>query len=154
MTLSHYTLNTGDLRLSPRSEVDDDAIRALDPIILAGGGICPGLPDIRLVIKRRQPGRAIILLGDEKGTAIVAVLAWQQDAAEAVWPSFFELARSQSASLATALPPALAMPASLPWLAVHITPVFAFLRPPVMVAIGDLERCLAWAILCQEGLAV
>jgi len=36
--LIHITLNSGDLRISPRSEVDDDTIAILKPIVAAGEG--------------------------------------------------------------------------------------------------------------------
>lgn len=152
-TLAHLTLNTGHLRMSPRSEVSEEAIRALDPILAAGRGICPGLPTLTIVVKQRQPGRTIILIGDLRyGTALVAVVAWEEDAALHAWHSLATLARSQSHAIGESIG-ALEMPATLPWLAVHLASASAFLAPDVMAAIGDLERCLAWAILAREGLS-
>jgi hypothetical protein len=41
--LSHYTVPTGDLRTSPRSEIDDLTMEMLTPVVRAGFGIVGGL---------------------------------------------------------------------------------------------------------------
>ena len=39
------------------------------------------------------------------------------------------------------------MPASLPWLAVLLTPSIITLPKASILALGDFERCLAWALI-------
>src|SRR5215469_11789973 len=39
----HITLNSGDARISPRSEVGDDTIAMLKPVVAAGSGEVAGL---------------------------------------------------------------------------------------------------------------
>ena len=41
--LIHITLNSGDERISPRSEGRDDIIALLKPVVAAGGGEVAGL---------------------------------------------------------------------------------------------------------------
>jgi hypothetical protein len=41
--LSHFTVTTGDLRTSPRSEIDDRTMEMLTPVVRAGFGIVGGL---------------------------------------------------------------------------------------------------------------
>jgi hypothetical protein len=41
--LSHFTVTTGDLRMSPRGEVDERTMEMLKPIVRAGLGIIAGL---------------------------------------------------------------------------------------------------------------
>jgi hypothetical protein len=41
--LIHITLNSGDARISPRSEVSDDIIQIIKPVVAVGGGELAGL---------------------------------------------------------------------------------------------------------------
>ncbi len=49
--------------MSPRSEVDAETIRVLDPLVKSNGGPIPGLEPMWLKIKRKTPGQAIIMIG-------------------------------------------------------------------------------------------
>jgi hypothetical protein len=42
-SLNHYTVDTGDLRISPRNEVGERTLEMLTPIVRAGLGIVGGL---------------------------------------------------------------------------------------------------------------
>jgi hypothetical protein len=41
--LIHITLNSGDARISPRSDVRDDVVAMIKPVVAAGGGELAGL---------------------------------------------------------------------------------------------------------------
>jgi hypothetical protein len=47
-------------------------------------------------------------------------------------------------------PAMLAEPPDIPWLAVHLLPTIATLPPGTLPVLGDLERCLAWALIKSE----
>jgi hypothetical protein len=56
--LSHHTVLTGDLRISPRSEVDERILEMLKPVVRAGFGIVPDCRPITLIARpRRASGR-------------------------------------------------------------------------------------------------
>ncbi len=44
------------------------------------------------------------------------------------------------------------MPETLPWLAIAFAAEVALFTPEMLMAAADLERCVAWTILAQEGL--
>jgi hypothetical protein len=140
--LAHLTLVTGDLRMSPRSEVSAEALRALSPLVSAGMGEIPGMPGLYAEIRRGQ-GQASITIGLANGqVALVAVLAWEPAGAQTSWGAILSLARD-GAAIATVL----RQPDHLPWLAVTMAMPSATLSPEQLIMLGDLERCLAWAIL-------
>jgi hypothetical protein len=149
-TLAHLTLNTGHLRMSPRSEVAEHAIRALDPIVLDTNPAGTVISGVRIRMQRRKNG-ASFTLGTEHHAMIVGALVWHEITAEHTWKSCLELYRGQHQA-----EPAAEMPSHIPWLAVQLPgapELMACIATPEMWAqLGDLERCIAWTILAQEGL--
>ncbi len=142
-TLAHLTLATGHLRMSPRAEVGPEALAILAPIVRAGAGLVPGMPGVQITIRRPGSGQALIIIHAADGlTYIVAGLAWSQDAADALWPTLIEMVRDAGAAHSV-----LRRPDHLPWLAVALTPATVMLGREKIGMLGDLERCLAWAIL-------
>lgn len=140
--LAHLTINTADLRMSPRSEVSTEALAVCRPLTLPGRHRIPGMPpELWVECRRKNAGRATMIIGDEAGTYIVAQLAWTEDAADAAWPSVIALARDSGV-----IAPALHLP-PLPWLAVMLAPVCATLPPQTLMFLADFERCWAWAVL-------
>jgi len=149
----HLTINTGHSRVSQRAEVADDVIEMLRPLVRAGGGRLPGPPGYSLKITRagRDAAFTINLVGEgnEEAPLVTCVLA--VDDPPAAWHAIGTLLSDRSiAALALnhryhgAMP--LSMPASLPWLAVMIHPTVA-VEAAALPWLGDLERCLAWAII-------
>lgn len=145
MNLSHLTLTTGDIRMSPRSEVADATIAFLGPLIAPGTEWprkIPALDGISIIIDRKNSGRALITLQGPAGrTCIICGLAWEADAGDLIWSDMMELARNE-----IVIAPMLRRP-PLPWLAVMMTSHATTLPPDQLMMIADLERCIAWSIL-------
>lgn len=140
--LQHLTLTSGDLRPSPRSEVADDIVAMLRPIVRAGGGV---LRDLRITLSAPPPwlgGVEYDLGWSEDPTApdVRGVLCWSPAEHAAWWGA----ARALTAWLRLAAP---AEPPTTPWLAVAIQPTALSRTPDQLAMLGDAERCVAWAIL-------
>lgn len=156
LSLSHYTLNTGHSRMSPRSEVREETIRFLDPVLANRGGWIPGMDSdfgFALTIGSGEDMRLVQLIYCRREAArttppfALFAAAWSDDAASEAWGALTRIAAKFG------LPTTGNMPAELPALLVLLLPPAAKLAPGVLMAAADLERCIAWAILAQEGLA-
>lgn len=148
-TLAHLTLNTGHLRMSPRSEVFAGSIKLLDPIIIAAGGVVGG---IYLRVLKRGKTACAFSIGTKSHVMIFGFLCWDEAGADLAWKMSSSVYRGQHDQ-----EPAAAQPEHVPWLAVQLpTNDNALLQrigtPEMWAEIGDLERCIAWTILAQEGL--
>jgi hypothetical protein len=126
--LSHYTVDTGDLRISPRNEVDERTLEMLTPIVRAGLGIVGGLS---IVLETHRV--------DKDAEVWVFALGFKPDApAVRCW-----LSRTPNAEFwqfGVPEPPA-------PWLAVSLLDEATNLTSEQVSALGDSERCVAWALL-------
>lgn len=138
----HCTLNTGQIRISPRDEVAEHVIAALNPLLATGEHAMPGPPGYRCTVT--TDNTALLATGwrDQVPLAIFGV-APDEDAAAMLWPSldrhsriFADLLRLRPAGI-----PSPQRPATAPWLAALIL----FARPDEAEWITDFERCLAWA---------
>lgn len=139
--LHHLTLDTGDLRWSPRSEVADDVIALMAAHIAnarrRGPAPIPGQPGYTARARARGAVLGLTARGPSDQPLIGVVVApGRQQALAATW----------------ALPAALA--ARVPPLAPPDAPVcLAWLLPGLATApeaahwLGDYERCVAWAWL-------
>jgi hypothetical protein len=126
--LSHYTVDTGDLRISPRNEVDERTLEMLTPIVRAGLGIIAGLS---IVLETHRV--------DKDAEVWVFTLGFKPDApAVRCW-----LSRTPNAEFwQFGVPEPLA-----PWLAVALLDEATNLTSEQVSALGDSERCVAWALL-------
>jgi len=116
----HLTLSTGHSRVSPRSEVSDDVIAALRPVVRAGGGMLPGPPGYRLVLTRDGRNAAYTIHRvDDGGAEAPPVTVHPRSDVGGVGRS---MAASDKGSA-------------------H-SPTSRRAR-----AAGDLERCIAWTII-------
>jgi hypothetical protein len=121
--LIHITLNSGDLRISPRSEVRDDVIERVKPIVAARGGEVAGL---HITME----------------AADVFTLGWQADA-----PAVrCYLANEPNAALWKRTEGEGSEPTG-PWLAVRLLPGALQCTTDQIMMLGDAERCVAWAII-------
>lgn len=136
--LCHYTISSGHARQSPRTEVADDVLELLRPLLASGDHEIPGLPDYRLRVTasddvfaatvfrltRRGPAPLVTMMvcGTENGLAI--------------------------ALRSTGCKPA--VPLSLPCALVDVHETIA-LDTSATEWLGDFERCLAWAWLERSG---
>ena len=142
--LLHLTLTSGDMRRSLRSEVGDDIVAMLRPLLTAGGGVVKGL---RIAIEREgAAGGCRFDLGwgaDPTTPDVCCVLCWDASA-HATW---WTVARALPAAALIADP---AEPAAVPWLAVAIQRTVLRRTPQQMRMLGDAERCVAWAIMDEN----
>ena len=141
----HLTLATGDCRWSSRSEVRDEAIAGIQPVVRAGVGPLGDTGWFIRMIAAETPGGAAFECHHgaprELGGRWMAscYVAWRETAATKMWA-----AAMQHRPL---VKPGLKRP-PLPWLAAAIMPEALFmLDPELMFQLGDLERCIGWAIL-------
>jgi len=122
-TLIHITLNSGDARISPRSEVRDDIVEILKPVVAAGDGKVAGL---------------YVTLE----AADVFTLGWQPDApavrcylAKEPNPTLWKQTEGEGSE-----------PTGT-WLAVRLLPGALHCTTDQIMMLGDAERCVAWAII-------
>ena len=121
--LIHITLNSGDARISPRSEVSDDTIAMLKPVVAAGGGEIAGLHIL-------MEAANVFTLGWQADTpAVRGYLAKQPN------PALWKQADGQGSE-----------PTGT-WLAVRLLPGALKCTTDQVMMPGDAERCIAWAIL-------
>ncbi len=154
-TLIHYTLNTGDTRDSPRSEVADEVISAMAGTLGPGEFELP-IPDphntyfCRLDVADRafvatvycetqgKPGRRPLVTFGVADNAKDAGQLWP--VLQQHYHTVTDLPGIRSADFASAR-----QPDGLPWCAsVVIMPTL-----DESLWLGDFERCLAWAWLEQ-----
>ena len=132
-SLDHITTTTGAARRSPREEVSSNVIAALSAAIIRGGHVGAGWH----VGAEPKPGGWVYTL-THQGAAISR--CWLcRDAAhtDELW------SEASGAAPDTTL---LTKPGGVPWLAAEILPG-ALAAPEHLIAAGDLERCVAWALL-------
>lgn len=126
--LSHLTTSTGHVRQSPRSEVADEALGALRPVVQAGGGELAGLT-FAFEPPARGGRRWTISAGGE--VLVYCVCCW--DHVEQWWP-----------------PEVGGDPPPTPWLAVTLTDAVTRAPGEILGLLGDAERCVAWALIEQS----
>lgn len=140
----HYTLSTGDSRISPRSEVADDVIAQLLPLLIERIHRVPGPMPWR--IKVDIAGGAMVATVDDGRVPLVTFGAAADDAsADQLWPllerTYLQIGDAKGFRSADLAAPR--RPDSTPWCAA--VPMFA--SPQDAMTLGDLERCYAWAFL-------
>jgi hypothetical protein len=127
-TLSHYTLDTGHLRASPRSEVGPGIVEALAPLLVPGEHDVPGFGSCRVRVSIDDG----TLRADIGGQAGPLVTLWTVTDAAGL-----ERARAEAGHPAVL---DLALPACLVRLRATLGD-----DPSTWGWLGDFERCLAWA---------
>lgn len=145
-TMSHITITTGHHRASPRSEVYDETLDLLEPLlrrVVAGETVA--VPNVKPVcaLTGAATGDALILTvwgpsTEDMGRIPLATVAVARgpDESERLWGLIHT----------TAVPP-IGRPGAAPtapWCAARIDPGLAY-YPEASEWLGDLERCLAWA---------
>lgn len=138
--IHHVTLNTGEVRRSPRGEVDDETISALKPMVvkmLAGGK--PGIPNTDYFINGAGDGNSLVVTiwaDDETPVVTIAVVLHSKRGA-GLWRMMHDKHKGLALkTLPDDYPPA-------PWLAARFDPGF-YLYNDTWDWLGDFERCLAW----------
>jgi hypothetical protein len=158
--LWHYTANTGDIAETGRDECHQAAIDLLMPIVDAQEG---DLPELGLGIdimtprdaqRPRLPGAAFFQIGPagermSKSPYVMGVACWRAHREADAWAKFREIAKIGAAAWPNR-PTTLTEPPDIPWLAVNILPHAMRLPPETKPVLGDLGRCLAWALIESE----
>lgn len=137
-TLNHYTLNSGHNRASPRSEVADDVVDHLDPIVQAGAGT---LQDYYIQITWAQEfGGCVYTFYRGKIPLVTCGLCVRGAAVSEVWDALTKMMTQLGQEKAHDMPP------ELPWLAdVVLAPHPAAMQDVGLM--GDASRCVAWTII-------
>ena len=138
--MTHLTLNTGHSRQSPRSEVSAETLRFLAPTLRCDTASLPGLWSIKT---HRTTGYATVDILHESLHVAVIGTAWTKEGAQKLWPELQALALSQN------IPPRGFMPPP-PFTAVLLLPSAGTLTPDSLMQMGDLGRCLGWAIMTDQ----
>ncbi|MFM1991293.1 MAG: hypothetical protein RJA99_4250 [Pseudomonadota bacterium] len=138
--VQHVTLDTGDVRRSPRSEVRDDIVEMLDGWIgrmLAGETVQAG--DVGIALTAQSRGRCLLIeVADSRSLDPLATIGvgTHSRCGSPLWRELHADARGTATSPDR--------PPPEPWVAARLRPD---LQQHLGVAeiLGDLERCLAWA---------
>lgn len=150
MKLIHLTINTNHARVSLADEVSAEALQALAPWTIPTAErawVLPGFQDPDLSAKAwRGPGWAQleVCVGPQETPVVHAVVVWSAAAEARIWPRILDQTR-QAGLIATRLD----KPSAPPWLAAALLPASASLPQETIMALGDLERCWAWAVLSE-----
>jgi hypothetical protein len=142
--LTHYTLNTGHTRASPRSEVGKGVADACRPLLEVGEHAMPNDARYTLCVPLTNHGWAgTVRLGADRPLVTFAI-ADSEDAANGIWPHLEKLYLiiTDKSPFAGANFRAPKRPDSLPWCA-----AITILPDEAMHWIGDFERCMAWTWL-------
>lgn len=132
----HITLNTGDVRQSPRSEVGDDIIEALQPLLIADGTHKMPVPGYTLKVSRLGSNLIATVMQQAVRPFVTIGIATRSTGAARLWQELHKIAP-------TTVPHTADMP-SAPWCAALLhTAVEQDI--PATSWLGDFERCLAWA---------
>lgn len=143
-TLYHLSLTTGSARHSPRAEVSDEVIDRIRTAIAETDGALSGTGWRVRLIPAAPPGCHAWDL-ERDGRRVVTCLLCDDDGSSAeLW---------RLAETIPGLPGTVRQrPDAAPWLAVALVPDQTLLSDPlafadVLTESGDLERCVAWALI-------
>jgi hypothetical protein len=149
----HLTLNTGDSRESPRSEVEQKTIDYLVPIVAKGGGEV--MDGWHLYFTDEDlPGAMFFQIASEPGfskkPAVMCMLGFGDGAGKAwdILVQGYSVLRQNP--LMAGSKPAPEEEPERPWLAVYLTPFAIGVDRDTIAMFGDMERCIAWTILEDE----
>lgn len=142
MILHHYTANTGHYSMQPRKDISQAALDYLAPIVTRSGEhVLHG--GLRLVIPEggsKGASSYMILSAKNRNPLVLAALAWQPGTvSEQLWQSARDGIRT--------LPE---QPKGHPWLIVTLLPALDGEPADKIGLIGDLERCVAFAIILHQ----
>lgn len=156
-SIIHYTLNTGDSRQSPRSEVADDVIDRMRPLLAPGvhslAALSATFAGYQVRVPRTPAGYVATVMYGGTVPLVTMAVADTPEAEQTVWPEIERMyLMITDRAMAGADFEAPRMPRSLPWLAVVILSAAAGIDwlAAGIDWLGDFERCLAWAWLERD----
>jgi len=139
--LWHVTLSTGHTRKSFRHEVADDVIevcRGLLARALRGPTPIPGMPVVMTAESSRR--RLIVRVTSDGEPVVTFGVARHSTAGATLWRLLTETSVLPVHAMAQRCPPE-------PWCAARLEPGIDRLDRETITALGDFERCIAWAWL-------
>ena len=157
-SIEHITLTTGGVRMSPRSEVEEDTIRRIVAAMRAGGktkpdGLLPANTDNVQVraggklwagwsvrVQPLGPGAWRYDLAQQDTTVVACWLCAEKATSDEIWEQAIEHSTLDEHAV-------VARPRGVPWLAVTLLPSALLMSAEQIGMAGDAERCIAWAIL-------
>ena len=151
--IHHLTANTGHVLMQPRTPDMDDAMRRLAPVIAAGGG---SLWAHGLHLRVDNPPKArgwasfgILDEGQDGAGVILGTVCWDEQGSWRAWAALQRGYRKMKNSLQRVhlWRPLPDRPPAAPWMAVCITPFVGFMAESAIGMLGDIERCVAWALV-------
>jgi hypothetical protein len=135
--LEHITITTGASRLSPRSEVSDQIVDRIRAALAEDGHLWD--TGWRVALLPTPEGGHVYDLIWRGVTVARCWLCVSSEVHESLWAA---------ASASTLDPHAqLTRPRNTPWLAAALTAQALQVPADELMAAGDLERCVAWALL-------
>lgn len=145
--LTHLTIEAAHAAQTSRSDVGDDIIAAVQPLIDAEEGEIGGfwLDFIRPLGEGRRPidgAAAFTIQLGKGGTALAScIVCWREEMARDAW----RMVQAPATAPLSGRP--VSMPTQTPWLAATL--LMGAVRAPdeVVAMLGDLERCVAWALI-------
>ncbi len=135
-TIAHLSLFTGHLRNSPREEVHRETIEMLMPYVMGAGGKIRDTGWTVKMVQGAAPGSCCFELRHSGIWLFSCYMAWTTTADAPMWDVVRQVSKTATAK-----------PKSVPWLAVHAMPMFWSAPPRAIMEAGDLERCVAWAVI-------
>lgn len=143
-TLNHYTLNTGNNRVAPRSEVSDDVIKVLLQYLPSGKYDMPFADGYKLFVTNDN-GLLFSVYSPHGVPLVTCAVARDESQEDVLWGElekfYFEI--TEQSVLRAADFEISRRPDSLPWLSV----VTLMSDKEAAVWLGGFERSLAWAWL-------
>lgn len=143
--MTHLTINTGHSRQSPRSEVSEETLRLLIHHIRQDKSVLPH-GHWAIITDRRTPGcTAVSVMHNDDALRHVATvgIAWTIDGTTKIW------ALMQALAIQHRIPVRCVKPKP-PTATVILLPDAAQLPPEALMEMGDLGRCLAWAVMSDQ----
>lgn len=136
--IEHITITTGASRLSARREVNADTIAFIRTALAEKDGRLDDSGWVVTIIPTPEGGHVYDLI--YHGALLARCwLCVSDDVSDAMWGA----ASAQGILPGTRLH----RPVTTPWLAVTLLPAAIAVEPGILLQLGDLERCVAWALL-------
>jgi hypothetical protein len=153
-SINYITINMGHSLLTARSDVRDETLWKLQPLIDADGGPVPWL-GFYLDITRPVDPMTYRPIGETASWSILrglkqpaplitkSVACWSDACSQDAWGSAMMYHRT----LGVPLHPKLKKPAEVPWLATALYSGLKGLPKETIARLTNFNRCVAWAII-------
>lgn len=142
--LHHVTLTTGDTRRSWAHEIDPAIMPRLRELIAQarepGGAVIPHMDGLRLLITDTRRCALCSVVTDDDVPVLRFAVADHQRCGAQLWRMLIETAATPCRFGPQDRP-------ETPWCATRLDPGITLLPEAGVGALGDLERCIAWAWL-------